>query len=79
MGGKAYKDTDLAPDMLEHFNTHERIKRILKLGRDVSVVHQVHPHPALQAAFAHALLRELLLLHRERERVDLAAIRRSRL
>ena len=61
---------DLRADVLEHLNTHERIKGVLKLRRDVSIVHQVHPNTALQAALVHALLRELLLLHRERERVD---------
>lgn len=62
----------LCADVLEHLDADERVEGVLELGGDFAVVEEVHADAAREARRVNALLRELLLLDRERQRVDLA-------
>ena len=58
--------------VLEHLDADERVEGALELGGDLAVVEEVHADAAREARRGDALLRELLLLDGERQRVDLA-------
>ena len=53
--------------MFEHLGADERVERVLPVCGDVAVVHEVHANAALKTSFSDPLLRECLLLDRERE------------
>lgn len=65
----------MCADMFQHLDAHKSVELVFELGRDISIVEEVHTDAAFEPSLPHALLREGFLLLGERERVDFAAER----
>ena len=50
--------------MFEHFDAHERIESVVKMGWDVSVVHQMNSNKSFQTGSFNPLFCESFLFNR---------------
>ena len=59
---------------LDHLYTDKSVECLFKLGGEIAIIHEMDPDATLQTSLLDALFRQSLLLDRQRQCIDFAAI-----